>query len=164
MLRKVFPQMPWKKLSLSILKSIKLVFLLSQIPTDTFTEKFYEQLCLPAVIWRGWGRFAGLQGRIPILSSAVISWTLASKKRVQKRFQNHWGQSGCSTWASVQTSLATVFAAFLLQWLTASPWWWTRVQTLTRQGKKLEDTSDVPWSWWKSQPCSPWLTEPCSTP
>lgn len=93
-----------------------------------YRERLHEQLFLPAMMWRGWRWFAGHQGQTPILSCAVISWTL-TPRRVHKRFKNHWGQSGCSTWASVETSLAMLFAAFLLQWLTVSPWWWTRVHS-----------------------------------
>lgn len=36
-------------------------FLLSQIPIDTITGTLYEQLCLPAMMWKDWRRFAELQ-------------------------------------------------------------------------------------------------------
>lgn len=47
LLRKAFRQMPCRKMSLSILRSIKITFpLISQVLMDTIKEKLWGQLCL----------------------------------------------------------------------------------------------------------------------
>lgn len=114
------------------------VFLLSKSPTDTIREKLYEQLCLPAVMWR---RFAGLQGRTPILSSAFVSPNTHFKER-----RRDLNIIGVKVAAAREPPLQHLWQCCLLLSCCSDlllPPNDELVLTLTRQDKELEDTCQV---------------------